>query len=1555
MCVKNLTRECDVWRIDEIVEILHKIGIDELLTSNNVLFTNIIASNLARKTCDFSDSSLKQLNELKFLLMLRLKLRGNEYLPGSEDLVKFCCDSLRSQICDEIRSHFSLLSDILVKGLLLSKQNAVVLDLLQESSCNIVNCFSVLGLSLGETELLHVSKYTNSILANSVILESVVEFYRLASNTDIMKHEEVCKILDEDCLCEAVLKLATCGLKDVVVHTLTSLVPKLADFNQSIFSHIWSEISMSVKHNPTDSTKTMWNLFNICTLADYYFPSNINDRFVSLISSDVLWKLLQEGLVHDDSTVRKQAIYVMKRTIDIVMRHKLVIDADNDKLTVFCWQPSSQDELVSMWEKYFIVLETLEETQVHLVTPVLRVVDELIQKFIAESIFGIKHVGLHITWVVCIFHRILYHENSSIKKWGVVAMDRHKFNFVSDDNECASKVVITLIQALNDSALYSCTQGEYSAVNLKVAVQGVLTSVSKLSPQKAQDVFVDILKVTNTVQWDPVSLFYFCHSLACIPGTETKVLNRLSVYLFEDFVRNSLANQNVFIRGGVQCFLILALTNLLDSNDVGLPAIANILGCFRSSESLKRGTYAWNSVVEWLKTFVDTDLVQNFRVEMLASLTSRECNDNRIKESCLARMMVLFWDAECMPFPFYGESSPIEEHLLRLIDSFRDTDRRLYANAMMQETCLKFLISLLEESEQLRPLPVDQVRNTVLALARLCIPGVLVFILRKLASVSDFADYDVANFLVKALKTFSKGPELFPLICKEVEVLQTTAMGVFFRNNPHIRRYFASHVLVWALEVIQASSENAHWKEMLLGQHEQFLLKIVDEGMLNYSPVKDEGTAELARNSNASWGRVASSYLRNIWSLLAAFLQVERNHSKLVACATAASIFDAALECVQLGGKDILPQVLAVVGHFLDSTTSESLESASEVLSLCWKTMFELRKTEMFWHAFKAFVAAAFTESVLRNPLLQPVTVQYARNILDHGENVSKLPYVLLQQLNKEVQCTSVHFLDPFVDILAEALVFGPVHRRDLRMVNDTCDYIESLGVQLSVNELLESDCQANNKVRALAVGLLLRLVSSPDGHQTAFRVLDYLREKDRVASSRKPFYHKDSQLHRLKHRVLQVLLILEPILSLARSEGVAAWLSACLLSDSPQPSVRYQQEWLLILILLRHPQLHGSLWDATRQALETRTGSMCSFVSVLFHVARCSPADQEQLVDRTVRETLPCTMAHHFVVRTYAKVTIIKLLKLCEEKQFDHLVSKYSVVKKALKLQLEQGNAVKALEKLLDEFYFTIFSPVHHYTIETIFYDLPRLANVTQEEWIPVSLFESLPHFSASTIPLKNVDSRLSNFSAADWIVKSTAQDESSGVVQTQVTLQKKVVAWRGTAPGQEEDGGRGRAGDGLVVVASLVDRPPNLGGLSRTCEVFGASRYVLGSLRYAEDKQFQNLSVNADKWISMLEVKPHMLPQYILSMKQDGYLIVGIEQTANSTKLDKMKFPKKSLLLLGNEKQGIPANLLPLMDVCVEVPQRGLTRSLNVHVTGAICIWEYYQQHMLTERPCT
>lgn len=113
-------------------------------------------------------------------------------------------------------------------------------------------------------------------------------------------------------------------------------------------------------------------------------------------------------------------------------------------------------------------------------------------------------------------------------------------------------------------------------------------------------------------------------------------------------------------------------------------------------------------------------------------------------------------------------------------------------------------------------------------------------------------------------------------------------------------------------------------------------------------------------------------------------------------------------------------------------------------------------------------------------------------------------------------------------------------------------------------------------------------------------------------------------------------------------------------------------------------------------------------------------------------------------------------------------------------------------------------------------------------------------------------------------------------------------------------------------------------------------------------EDQTFNSLSLTAQQWVPVKEVKPDNIAEYLRTLQNEGYTLVAAEQTANSKKLSEYSFPERTAVILGNEREGIPCELLQLLDVCVEIPQFGIIRSLNVHVSGALFIWEYTRQHL-------
>ena len=79
-------------------------------------------------------------------------------------------------------------------------------------------------------------------------------------------------------------------------------------------------------------------------------------------------------------------------------------------------------------------------------------------------------------------------------------------------------------------------------------------------------------------------------------------------------------------------------------------------------------------------------------------------------------------------------------------------------------------------------------------------------------------------------------------------------------------------------------------------------------------------------------------------------------------------------------------------------------------------------------------------------------------------------------------------------------------------------------------------------------------------------------------------------------------------------------------------------------------------------------------------------------------------------------------------------------------------------------------------------------------------------------------------------------------------------------------------------------------------------------------------------------------------------GGRVVALEQTTYSTRLEQYAFARQTCLVLGNERTGVPAEILHEVDYCVAIPQFGRVRSLNVHVSGAIAVWKAREQDLLS-----
>jgi tRNA G18 (ribose-2'-O)-methylase SpoU len=87
--------------------------------------------------------------------------------------------------------------------------------------------------------------------------------------------------------------------------------------------------------------------------------------------------------------------------------------------------------------------------------------------------------------------------------------------------------------------------------------------------------------------------------------------------------------------------------------------------------------------------------------------------------------------------------------------------------------------------------------------------------------------------------------------------------------------------------------------------------------------------------------------------------------------------------------------------------------------------------------------------------------------------------------------------------------------------------------------------------------------------------------------------------------------------------------------------------------------------------------------------------------------------------------------------------------------------------------------------------------------------------------------------------------------------------------------------------------------------------------------------------------------LPPVIKRLKQEGYPIIGLEQASDSQSIFGYQFPRKAVLIIGNERLGIEDEVLRLVDHTVEIPVYGLPYAHNAATATAMALYEYCRQY--------
>ncbi|XP_071491215.1 probable methyltransferase TARBP1 [Diadema antillarum] len=1372
----------------------------------------------------------------------------------------------------------------------------------------------------------------------------------------------------------------------------------------------------------------------LCALSDEFLPcaksgkhgkSNDSDADKNMHMSDArllrdatFWELVQVGLVHSNPLTRKRAAYLLKRTVDVAATWKALIpmecESEPSHQPLFSWNPSSKDELLRLWLEFFLIYETLDEVQIHVVTPVLPRIANIARATYVSNIKGNGGCTLHSSWLCILYQRCFVHQSKTVTRLGVanfLGLDLVQSSLLRQDG--LKFILGPLLNALHEEYLYTKapedTQGEHPPIGLALT-KFMSACVSQLPLETHAGFLVDLLTLICEQSWGPVTILFIAEALANIP--QCPVWGKTSLFMLKNKLSTGFLTCPTGYRSSIQCFFLRAAMRLLDWSDVSLSEMSGLLASCNATDVLKRGSPLWKEICDalnesfsseggpepasslWQQTL--QEVKDHLHVDPTANFSEAGDLPDIQKAQRVAVIVLLVRDAQHSDLQ--KNSLPASDLLHPLLEVLSRAGSHVYQPSLKSDKALQLLLMLLRESN-MASWDHGDLLSCLTSMLSSTLGEIFQYLLRRLLANQESQECDVGRVALY-------GSFLDSLLSFATRLGRDGQGGMSLTAAlTEGKRLFIDGVqlLVGVTDSPKGSAHGGQFRDHILTTLLAWLLRLDDfiptpslpppsdilDALLgiksSVNAHKDAARVSKGLGSTVSdHGRIQSGLIQTKWEGLLTLVQRSGPHADCgrLDLESLERVFSGYLMDIGLVSSVQAVPLLKCATLLIDKVAERNVPSCLEGVNAAWTTVLDGWTANVtFWCVYEAFVALTYQPALLQHGEGSEVhaTLQkFTSKIMNQGQTRLGMVNVLISHLAgmlskhffqrppKDRHYDAMTVVRNISDILQEAVLFGPTILKSVRLMEDVSAYLVQHEGLLTVRRTLRSGSNATDPrhPRVAAINILIQIGNSDlQGKESFFEdFLMSLLDKDEEITPVRRSYIINSMVHRLKLRIWQVAVVIVQFLSETSAERMLGKVLRALRAEN-QTSTRHLMELFVVRLLHLHPHLVDQFWAYAAEVANSEEVSFSPLLMIIAHLGTVHPKEQQEaFYMRAIPTVLPWTFVPAMALRTQAQVSLCKMWRDCQEAGLQAVIDRYPGVAVCMDFT-KNSNALEQLRKRMDgSFFLKFFHPVLDLSVETIFHTMPYLTLVTDDELVRPELFlvsDASPwkrDDACAGMPLFNGRDTLRTCKLKEKKKLTSVKDaeirEVSWLEDGSADVQKKITPWKeAPVPGLEPSAGQRSTRGHLVVVASLVDRIPNLGGLCRTCEIFGASCLVLGNLLLKDHQDFLSLSVSAERWLPIREVKPGDLKDYMLEMKKHGYALVGVEQTANSQALTDFKFPKRTMLLLGKEREGIPVDLIQFLDVCVEIPQMGFIRSLNVHVSGALMIWEYTRQNLLNQ----
>jgi len=149
------------------------------------------------------------------------------------------------------------------------------------------------------------------------------------------------------------------------------------------------------------------------------------------------------------------------------------------------------------------------------------------------------------------------------------------------------------------------------------------------------------------------------------------------------------------------------------------------------------------------------------------------------------------------------------------------------------------------------------------------------------------------------------------------------------------------------------------------------------------------------------------------------------------------------------------------------------------------------------------------------------------------------------------------------------------------------------------------------------------------------------------------------------------------------------------------------------------------------------------------------------------------------------------------------------------------------------------------------------------------------------------------------------------------------------------------------LILFSENVKNEHNFSAIIRTCDAVGVLNIYYTYDGNKTKIYNEHITMGSHKWVFLHRVENAV--DTLKGLKGKGFQIVATRLVGNSVHFREVDYTKPTVVVVGNELEGVSEEVAEVADYNVVIPMYGMAQSLNVSVATAVILYEAERQRSL------